>query len=143
MESLNSRLASLGLTVLVEPGRSLVGNAGILVTRVEYVKKGAETDFAVVDAGMNDLIRPALYGAYHKVENLSASYLRGDDTKDCAYDVVGPICESSDVWGEGRILRQTCRGDLMAIRTAGAYGRTMASRYNMRDLAPAVYSDEI
>ena len=92
---------------------------------------------------MNDLIRPALYGAYHKVENLTASYCRKDNTKDCAYDVVGPICESSDVWGEGRILRQTRRGDLLAIRSAGAYGRTMASRYNMRDLAPAVYSDEL
>ena len=132
-----------GYKLHIEPGRAIVAQCGSLITRVVYVKKGRTKNFVIVDAGMNDLIRPALYGAYHKVENLSASYLRGDDTKDCAYDVVGPICESSDVWGEGRILRQTCRGDLMAIRTAGAYGRTMASRYNMRDLAPAVYSDEI
>ena len=127
----------------IEPGRSLVAQCGTLVTRVVYVKKGRTKNFVIVDAGMNDLIRPALYGAYHKVENLTAAYLRDDNTKDCVYDVVGPICESSDVWGEGRILRQTRRGDLLAIRTAGAYGRTMASRYNMRDLAPAVYSDEI
>ena len=127
----------------IEPGRSVVAQCGTLVTRVVYVKKGRTKNFVIVDAGMNDLIRPALYGAYHKVENLTASYCRKDNTKDCAYDVVGPICESSDVWGEGRILRQTRRGDLLAIRSAGAYGRTMASRYNMRDLAPAVYSDEL
>ena len=127
----------------IEPGRAIVAQSGTLVTRVVYVKKGRTKNFVIVDAGMNDLIRPALYGAYHKVENLTASYCRGDNTKDCVYDVVGPICESSDVWGEGRVLRQTRRGDLIAIRTAGAYGRTMASRYNMRDLAPAVYSDEI
>lgn len=127
----------------IEPGRAVVAQSGTLVTRVVYVKKGRTKNFVIVDAGMNDLIRPALYGAYHKVENLTASYCRGDNTKDCVYDVVGPICESSDVWGEGRILRQTRRGDLLAIRSAGAYGRTMASRYNMRDLAPAVYSDEI
>ena len=127
----------------IEPGRAIVAQCGTLVTRVVYVKKGRTKNFVIVDAGMNDLIRPALYGAYHKVENITASYLRGDNTKDCAYDVVGPICESSDVWGEGRILRQTRRGDLLAIRTAGAYGRTMASRYNMRDLAPAVFSDEL
>ena len=127
----------------IEPGRAIVAQSGTLVTRVVYVKKGRTKNFVIVDAGMNDLIRPALYGAYHKVENLTASYCRGDNTKDCVYDVVGPICESSDVWGEGRILRQTRRGDLLAIRSAGAYGRTMASRYNMRDLAPAVYSDEI
>ena len=132
-----------GYQLHIEPGRSMVAQSGSLITRVVYVKKGRTKNFVIVDAGMNDLIRPALYGAYHKVENLTASYFRGDNTKDCAYDVVGPICESSDVWGEGRILRQTRRGDLLAIRTAGAYGRTMASRYNLRDLAPAVYSDEI
>ena len=126
----------------IEPGRSIVAQCGTLVTRVVYVKKGRTKNFVIVDAGMNDLIRPALYGAYHKVENLTASYCRGDNTKDCVYDVVGPICESSDVWGEGRILRQTRRGDLLAIRSAGAYGQTMSCRYNMRDLAQAVYSDD-
>lgn len=132
-----------GYELHIEPGRSVVAQCGTLVTRVVYVKKGRTKNFVITDAGMNDLIRPALYGAYHKVENLTASYKRGDNTKDCVYDVVGPVCESSDVWGEGRILRQTRRGDLLAIRSAGAYGRTMASRYNQRDLAPAVYSDEI
>ena len=132
-----------GYKLHIEPGRAIVAQCGSLISRVVYVKKGRTKNFVIVDAGMNDLIRPALYGAYHKVENLSASYLRGDNTKDCVYDVVGPICESSDVWGEGRVLRQTRRGDLIAIRTAGAYGRTMACRYNMRDLAPAVYSDEL
>lgn len=132
-----------GYRLHIEPGRAVVAQCGSLVTRVVYVKKGRTKNFVIVDAGMNDLIRPALYGAYHKVENVTASYCRGDNTKDCAYDVVGPICESSDVWGEGRILRQTRRGDLLAIRSAGAYGRTMASRYNARDLAPAVYSDEL
>ena len=132
-----------GYRLHIEPGRAVVAQCGSLVTRVVYVKKGRTKNFVIVDAGMNDLIRPALYGAYHKVENLTASYCRGDNTKDCAYDVVGPICESSDVWGEGRILRQTRRGDLLAIRTAGAYGRTMSSRYNMRDLPGTVFSDEI
>ena len=132
-----------GYRLHIEPGRALVAQCGSLVTKVVYVKKGRTKNFVIVDAGMNDLIRPALYGAYHKVENLTAFYCRGDNTKDCVYDVVGPVCESSDVWGEGRILRQTRRGDLLAIRSAGAYGRTMASRYNLRDLAPAVYSDEI
>lgn len=132
-----------GYRLHIEPGRAMVAQCGSLITKVVYVKKGRTKNFVIVDAGMNDLIRPALYGAYHKVENLTASYCRGDNTKDCVYDVVGPICESSDVWGEGRILRQTRRGDLLAIRTAGAYGRTMSSRYNLRDLAPAVYSDEI
>lgn len=132
-----------GYKVHIEPGRSVVAQCGSLITRVVYVKKGRTKNFVIVDAGMNDLIRPALYGAYHKIENITASYCRGDNTKDCAYDVVGPVCESSDVWGEGRILRQTCRGDLMALRSAGAYGQTMASRYNQRDIAPAVYSDEL
>ena len=127
----------------IEPGRAIVAQCGTLVTRVVYVKKGRTKNFVIVDAGMNDLIRPALYGAYHKVENITASYCRGDNAEDCVYDVVGPICESSDVWGEGRILRQTRRGDLLAIRTAGAYGRTMASRYNMRDLPRSVFSDEL
>lgn len=132
-----------GYELHIEPGRSLVAQCASLITTVLYVKKGRTKDFVIVDAGMNDLIRPALYGAYHKIENLSAHYLRDCMTKQYVYDVVGPICESSDVWGEGRILSQTCRGDLIAIRTAGAYGRVMASQYNLRDLAPAVYSDEL
>lgn len=135
--------ADCGYELHIEPGRSLVAQCASLISTVLYVKKGRTKNFVIVDAGMNDLIRPALYGAYHKVENLSAFYLRESMTKDCVYDVVGPICESSDVWGEGRTMRLTCKGDLIAIRTAGAYGRVMASQYNLRDLAPAVYSDEI
>lgn len=123
----------------VEPGRSIVAQCGTLVTRLLYVKHGADKTFLITDAGMNDLIRPALYGAYHKVENLSALTRPGSAEK--KYDVVGPVCESSDVWGEGRILPESFRGDLMAIRSAGAYGQVMASRYNMRNLAPAVYYD--
>ena len=127
-------------SVHVEPGRSLVAQCGSLITRVLYVKYGVNKTFLITDAGMNDLIRPALYGAYHKVENLSAS------ARDCGmktYDVVGPVCESSDVWGEDRPLPESVRGDLLAIRSAGAYGQVMASRYNLRDFAPSVYLDRL
>ena len=93
-----------------------------------------------MDAGMNDLIRPALYGAYHKIENLSAAQRSFFPTYQ-AYDIVGPVCESSDVWGAGRLLPLSVRGDLMAIRSTGADGQVMASRYNMKDLAPSVFSD--
>lgn len=132
-----------GYELHIEPGRSIVAQCASLVTSVVFVKKSRTKSFVITDAGMNDLIRPALYGAYHKVENLSALYGRRDENICRSYDVVGPVCESSDVWGEGRLLQETFRGDLLAIRTAGAYGQTMASRYNLRDLAPAVYSDEL
>ena len=128
------------LPIYFEPGRSLVAQCGSLITRVLYVKYGVNKTFLITDAGMNDLIRPALYGAYHKVENLSAS------ARDCGmktYDVVGPVCESSDVWGEDRPLPESVRGDLLAIRSAGAYGQVMASRYNLRDFAPSVYLDRL
>jgi len=129
-------------TVHVEPGRSLVAQCATLVSRVLFVKSGETKDFLIMDAGMNDLIRPALYGAYHKIENLSASQRQFFPTFQ-AYDIVGPVCESSDVWGAGRLLPLSVRGDLMAIRSAGAYGQVMASRYNMKDLAPAVFSDSL
>lgn len=132
-----------GYELHVEPGRALVAQCASLIARVVFVKNGRTKDFAILDAGMNDLIRPALYGAYHKVENLTAYYDRGDMDESREYDVVGPVCESSDVWGSGRKLQKTGRGDLIAIRTAGAYGRVMASRYNLHDLAPAYFSDEI
>lgn len=132
-----------GYELHIEPGRALVAQCASLITRAVYVKHGRTKDFVITDAGMNDLVRPALYGAYHKVENLTAYYGRGDRDEVCEYDVVGPVCESSDVWGTGRMLHMTRRGDLLAIRTAGAYGRVMASRYNLHDLAPAVYMDEI
>lgn len=131
-----------GQTVHVEPGRSVVAQCGTLISRVLFVKSGETKTFLILDAGMNDLIRPALYGAYHKIENLSAM-LRPYSHDEQIYDVVGPVCESSDVWGAGRLLPLSTRGDIMAIRSAGAYGQVMASRYNLRDLAPAVYSDDI
>lgn len=140
-------------SVHVEPGRSVVAQCGTLVSRVLFVKSGETKTFLILDAGMNDLIRPALYGAYHKIENLTAGERpditpdrTGDDGSGSGmqvYDVVGPVCESSDVWGAGRLLPRSRRGDVMAIRSAGAYGQVMSSRYNLRDLAPAVYSDDL
>ena len=128
--------------VHVEPGRSLVAQCATLISRVLFVKSGETKNFLIMDAGMNDLIRPALYGAYHKIENLSASQRTFYPTHQ-AYDIVGPVCESSDVWGAGRLLPLSVRGDLMAIRSTGAYGQVMASRYNMKNLAPSVFSDQL
>ena len=223
-------------SVSIEPGRSMVAQCGSLITRVLFVKSGETKTFLIMDAGMNDLIRPALYGAYHKIENLSAYYVSkssSDEMKNIEisksssddrlgicdggidsgarsvrvcdrvpmknysksssddrpgpcicdskyvedakaarsvrvwdrvpmknmgpdrplekgvqgglylYDVVGPVCESSDVWGEGRELPYSKRGDILAIRSTGAYGSVMSSRYNLRDLAPAVFSDDL
>lgn len=120
-----------------EPGRSVVGQCGSLISKVLFIKAGSNTLFAVLDAGMTDLIRPALYQAYHKIENLTS------DGKIFRYDIVGPICESSDTFGKYVELPETRRGDLIAIRSAGAYGESMASRYNLRDLPRAIFSDEI
>ncbi len=128
--------------VHVEPGRSLVAQCASLISRVLFVKSGETKNFLIMDAGMNDLIRPALYGAYHKIENLSAVQRSFFPTFQ-AYDIVGPVCESSDVWGAGRLLPLSVRGDIMAIRSAGAYGQVMSSRYNMKDLAPTVFSDRL
>lgn len=120
-----------------ELGRAVVAQCGSLMTRVVLVKKGIERSFVVVDAGMSDLLRPALYGAHHKIENVSAQGKPADHV----YDVVGPICESSDVFGKDEVLPETHRGDMIAIRSAGAYGAAMASRYNLRDLPGSVFSD--
>ena len=129
-------------TVHVEPGRSLVAQCASLISRVLFVKSGETKNFLTLDAGINDLIRPALYGAYHKIENLSAEQRTFFPTHQ-AYDIVGPVCESSDVWGAGRLLPLSVRGDIMAIRSTGAYGQVMSSRYNMKNLAPSVFSDEL
>lgn len=129
-----------GQTVHIEPGRSIVAHCGSLISRVLFVKSGETKTFLILDAGMNDLIRPALYGAYHQIDNLSAMTRQEEEQ---LYDVVGPVCESSDVWGAGRFLPRSLRGDILAIRSAGAYGEVMSSRYNLRDLAPVVYSDRI
>lgn len=118
-----------------ELGRSLVANCGSLISRVIYVKKGINTNFAILDAGMTELIRPALYQAYHKIENLSS-----DDKRNVQrYDVVGPVCESSDCFGKAVYLPETKRGHMIAIRSAGAYGEVMASNYNLREKAIGVY----
>ena len=111
-----------------ELGRAVVAQCGSLITRCLYVKEGAVKRFAIVDAGMSDLIRPALYQAYHKIENISS------EAPTETYDVVGPICESSDVFGKSVDLNATHRGDFIAIRSAGAYGEIMASVYNCRPL---------
>ena len=120
-----------------------MAQSGSLITEVLYVKKGENKRFLMVDAGMNDLIRPALYGAYHKIENLSAHYEDGDNRQTRVYDVVGPVCESADCFGKERPLAKSHRGDRIAIRSAGAYGQVMASHYNMRPIAPSVYSDRV
>ncbi|MFO7617351.1 MAG: diaminopimelate decarboxylase [Bacteroidales bacterium] len=120
-----------------EPGRALVAQCGTLVSKVLYVKEGVNTRFAILDAGMTELIRPALYQAYHAIQNLTSD---GPVQK---YDVVGPICESSDCFGKAVELPETRRGDLIAIRTAGAYGETMSSSYNLREKVKTWYSDEL
>lgn len=118
-----------------ELGRALVAQCGSLISRVLYVKKGIKKNFLVLDAGMTELMRPALYQAYHKIENISS--VAAERLK---YDVVGPICESTDCFGKEVELPESQRGDLIAIRTAGAYGEVMASRYNLRNPISAVYS---
>ena len=126
-----------GQTLHFELGRSVVAQCGSLITRTLYVKQGAAKQFAIVDAGMTDLIRPALYQAYHKIENISS------DGPLSTYDVVGPICESSDVFGKSVDLNETHRGDLIAIRSAGAYGEIMASQYNCRKLPVGYITEEL
>ena len=118
-----------------ELGRAVVGQCGNLITRVLYVKQATTKQFAILDAGMTDLIRPALYQAYHEIENLSS------DEELTVYDVVGPICESSDVFAKGYKLNRCHRGDLIVLRSAGAYGEIMASKYNCREL-PVGYVTE-
>ena len=124
-----------GQTVHFELGRSIVAQCGSLISRVTYVKQGCGKRFVILDAGMNDLVRPAMYKAHHEIQNLTP---HGGTEH---YDVVGPVCESSDVFGGDITLPGTRRGDLVAIRSAGAYGETMASRYNLRPLAPS-YTDK-
>ncbi len=149
--------------VVIEPGRSIVAQCGSLISRVVFVKHGEHKSFLILDAGMNDLIRPALYGAYHHIENLTVEELNNSSSHKTmagaatqektaptespeayiSYDVTGPICESDDVWGTDRRLPESHRGDLLAISSAGAYGSVMSSRYNLRDIAPAVFSDDL
>lgn len=117
-----------------ELGRSIIAHCGDLVAKVLYVKEGKNRKFVILDAGMNDLLRPALYQAFHKIENISS------DKPVEKYDVVGPICESADCFGKDVLLNETRRGDLIVIHSCGAYGETMASCYNLRTLASSVFS---
>lgn len=126
-----------GQQVHFEPGRSIVAQCGTLISRVLYVKEGETKKFAILDAGFTELIRPAMYDAYHRIENISS------DEPVELYDVVGPICESSDVFGKEVELNKAHRGDFLALRSAGAYGEVMASQYNCRKLPVAYYSDEL
>jgi diaminopimelate decarboxylase len=130
-------LRELGIRILVEPGRFLIGNAGVLLTRVSYIKKSGAKKFAIVDAGMNDLIRPALYQSYHEivpVKESSASKNKSRTNKKERVDIVGPVCESGDFFARGREMPELHEGDLLAIMSAGAYGFVMASNYNSRPL---------
>ena len=126
-----------GQALHFELGRAVVGQCGSLISKVTYVKQGTNKQFAILDAGMTDLIRPALYQAYHRIENITS------DEAEETYDVVGPICESSDVFQKAVDLNKAHRGDLFALRSAGAYGEIMASRYNCRELPKGYTSDEL
>nr|WP_315424679.1 diaminopimelate decarboxylase [uncultured Pedobacter sp.] len=131
-----------GQEVHFELGRALVGQSASLITRVLYIKNGKKKNFVVLDAGMTELMRPALYQAYHKIENLSQiSNLKSQTS--VKYDIVGPICESTDCFGKEVEQPESFRGDIFAIRSAGAYGEVMASKYNLRDAIRSVYSNEI
>lgn len=125
-----------GQEVHFELGRALVAQCGSLVSRILYVKNGIKKNFLVLDAGMTELMRPALYQAYHKIENISADATNPK----VSYDVVGPICESTDCFGKEIELPESNRGDIIAIRTAGAYGEVMASGYNLRERVKSIYS---
>lgn len=124
-------------TISFELGRSLTAGCGSLITRVLFVKEGAAETFVILDAGMTDLLRPALYHAYHRIDNLTS------ELGEKKYTVAGPICETTDTFGKFIELPETRRGDLIAIRSAGAYGEVMASRYNLRALPPSVFSDKL
>jgi len=123
-------------TLHFELGRSLVAQCGSLIARVLYIKPAERTSFMVLDAGMTELIRPALYRSFHFIENLSSQ------EGSVVYDVVGPICETSDAFARDLSLPETKRGDMLAIRSAGAYGEVMASQYNLREVAPSIFSDD-
>jgi len=135
LRPLLDRLSGRGLRVLLEPGRRLVGNAGVLLTKVEYLKHGEDKHFAIVDAAMNDLARPALYEAWHDI--VAVKPHAGDAL---TYDIVGPVCETGDFLGQARPLALQ-QGDLLAVLSAGAYGMVMSSNYNTRPRAAEVLID--
>ncbi len=131
-------LRELGVRVLVEPGRFLVGNAGVLLTRVLYLKETAQKKFAIIDAGMNDLIRPALYESYHQIVPVNQPSMSMSRSKTEKIDIVGPVCESGDFFAQDREMPELRAGDLLAVMSAGAYGFVMASNYNSRPLPAEV-----
>ncbi len=132
-------VGGLDCRVIFEPGRMITGNAGVLVTRVVNVKDGAERRFVIVDAAMNDLVRPTLYNAHHVIQAVSEP---PEGTTSTEVEVVGPICETGDTFGPPRALPEIQAGDLLCVRTAGAYGAVMASTYNTRPLVPEVMVSE-
>ena len=128
-------LGHLGCEIEIEPGRLIAGNAGVMVSEVIYVKDGEDRQFMILDAAMNDLIRPAMYDAHHDiipVVELAAG------AEPAQYDIVGPVCESGDTFAKGRVMAPVVAGDLVAFRSAGAYGAVMSSEYNSRPLIPEV-----
>ena len=127
---------NVDLPIAIEPGRAIAGNAGILVTKVEYLKSNSSKSFAIVDAGMNDLMRPPLYDAWHNIVTVE----QNNSAKELSYDVVGPVCETGDILGKERKLKIN-QGDLLAIRSAGAYSWVMASNYNSRPRPPEIMID--
>lgn len=130
------RLEGRKFEIVLEPGRAIVGNAGVLVTRIEYLKSTANKNFAIVDAAMNDLVRPSLYGAWQDIIPVDAT----SSAEEREWDIVGPVCETGDFLGKGRVLKIDA-GDLLAVRSAGAYGFTMSSNYNSRPRAAEVMVD--
>lgn len=135
-QMVNDLIVPLGTEIIMEPGRYLVGNAGVLLSEVLYVKAAEDRTFLIIDAAMNDLVRPAMYDAYHAIE---AAENRGGKT--ATYDIAGPVCESSDIFGRARELPEMAQGDIVAIRSAGAYGFCMASNYNTRLLPAEILVD--
>ncbi|MCK4866022.1 MAG: diaminopimelate decarboxylase, partial [Gammaproteobacteria bacterium] len=134
-KALSAKLEGRNLQILIEPGRAIAGNAGILVTQVEFIKSNDEKHFAIVDAAMNDLMRPALYGAWQDI--IPVTIKKGDTQ---SYDIVGPICETGDFLGKDRDLILEA-GDLLAVRSSGAYGFTMSSNYNTRPRVAEIMVD--
>lgn len=132
-EMIKKVVSHLGCQIIIEPGRFLVGNAGILVSKVVYVKSGEEREFLIIDAAMNDLVRPSMYDAYHDIVPVTES-----DEDSVLYDVVGPVCETGDTFATNRLVSPMQSGDLLAIRSVGAYGAVMSSTYNTRPLIPEV-----
>ncbi len=132
LEEVISKLEPLNLNLLLEPGRSISGNTGVLLSKVEYLKKTSDLNFAVIDSGMNDLLRPSLYQAWHNI-----SVVETNNQKELSYEVVGPVCESGDTFGEDRILSLD-EDSILAIHDAGAYGHVMSSNYNSRLRPPEI-----